>query len=494
MTDLQALLGPFEKTEAVIPEALKGAPLEKVLLGYQGRSLQLLTTTSLLVIEKSRRIGLTWGLAAHAVLTAASAKSTGGMNVWYMGYDQDMAREFIDVCAMFARAFNIAAAAQDEEVFDDETGKVQALRIRFASGFKIVALPSVPRVLRGKQGLVILDEAAFYKNLEEVIKAALALLMWGGKVVIVSTHDGVDNPFNQLIDDIKAGKQKGRTYRITLEDALADGLYERIALTVPGTPPKDEWISDILAYYGERAEEELHCIPRSGSGSWLKPEDIAACEHDDAGKPDLYQKGLVFIGRDVARRGDKAVIWPFELVGNVLWLRQRYEERNVRFDAQDEVFDAMFRDYRVAKALIDQTGMGEKVVEDAQKRHGNLRVEGVVFSGPAKLDLATSLRQRVESGTIRFPRDPVIRADFRAIKRTGGSGNGLVEEGAVHADMFWAAALAARAAELGGAKIDFQSTGERRASLGAFGEAEDEAVIQHVGFGAIAGGLDTRGF
>lgn len=493
MTDLHALLGPFEKTPAIIPEALYGAPPEKILLRYQGLALRLLDTTSLLVIEKSRRIGLTWGLAAKAVLTGAAAKSAGGMNVWYMGYDQDMAREFIDVCAMFARAFNIAAAAQDEEIFEDEGGKVQALRIRFASGFKIVALPSVPRVLRGKQGLVILDEAAFYKNLEEVIKAALALLMWGGKVVIVSTHDGVDNPFNVLIEDIKSGKRKGVTHRITFEDALADGLYERIKLTVPGTKPKDEWISDILAFYGDNADEELHCIPKTGSGSWLKPEDVTACEHADAGKPSLYQKGLVYIGRDVARRGDKAVIWPFELVGNMLWLRDRYEERNVRFDAQDAIFDKMFADYRVAKALIDQTGMGEKVVEDAQKRHGNLRVEGVIFSGPAKLDLATSLRQRVESGTIRFPHDPVIRADFRAIKRTGGSGNGLVEEGSVHADMFWAAALACRAAELGQVQVDFKSTGEVRPSAGGYGAGE-ERINRSVGWGSIGGGDDTRGF
>jgi len=500
MTDLKALLGPFDKQEEItFPEELRGAPLEKVLLDYQGNAISLLGTTSLLAIEKSRRIGLTWGLAAHAALTAAAAKSAGGMNVWYMGYDKDMATEFIDVVAMFARAFGIAAAEADEEVFSLETGEdVTAYRIRFASGFKVVALPSVARVLRGKQGLVIIDEAAFHKNLEEVIKAALALLIWGGKVVIVSTHDGVDNPFNLLLDDIKAGKRKGRTLRITFNEALADGLYERVKLVSPpgAVPPKDEWIADIRATYGEDAEEELDCIPKSGSGSWLKPEDMAACEHADAGRPEFYQGGLVYIGRDVARRGDKAVIWPFELVGNVLWLRQRYEERNVRFDTQDDVFDKMFADYRVAKAYIDQTGMGEKVVEDAQKRHGHLRVEGVLFTGPAKLDLATSLRQRVEQGLIRWSPDPAIRADFRAIKRTGGSGNGLVEEGTVHADMFWAAALACLAAERGGVKIDFQSTGDQRVSGGLFGERglNDGRQQSDIGFGVISGGSDMRGF
>jgi len=44
--------------------------------------------------------------------------------------------------------------------------------------------------LRGKQGRVIIDEAAFHDNLEELLKAALALLMWGGEVRIISTHNG----------------------------------------------------------------------------------------------------------------------------------------------------------------------------------------------------------------------------------------------------------------------------------------------------------------
>lgn len=498
MTDLAGLgIGPLPKQEtASLPEALKGAPLAKVLLRYQGRALQLLSTTALFVIEKSRRIGLTWGLAAQAALTAASAKNAGGMNVWYMGYDKDMAAEFIDVVAMFARAFGIAAMEADEEIFEDgERDAVTGFRIRFASGFKVVALPSVARVLRGKQGLVIVDEAAFHKNLAEVIKAALALLIWGGKVIIVSTHDGVDNPFNLLLDEVRAGKRKGRTMRITFDDALADGLYERVKMVSPpgSVPPKDEWIKDILDTYGEDAEEELYCIPKTGAGAWLKPEDIAACEHADAARPELYMKGLVYIGRDVARRGDKAVIWPFELVNGMLWLRERYEERNVTFAAQDEAMDRMFRDYRVASCWIDQTGMGEKVVEDAQLRHGSLRVTGQLFSAPVKIDLATSLRQRFEAGTIRIPPDPVIRADLRAIKRTGGSGSGLVETGNVHADLFWAAALAARAAELGATVIDYRSTGDSRPALGAFGN-RGEAARTDTGFGTIAGGDDMRGF
>ena len=36
--------------------------------------------------------------------------------------------------------------------------------------------------------------------------------------------------------------------------------------------------------------------------------------------------------------------------------------------------------YRLLRCCMDQTGMGEKPVEDAQNRHSSNRVEGVLFS------------------------------------------------------------------------------------------------------------------
>jgi len=439
-----------EADYAAAEAAFSRMPRGDVLLGYQAHAVnRLFSGVSLLAIEKSRRIGLTWGLAAYAVLKAGAAPTAGGMNAWYMGYDMEMAREFIDTCAMWARAFGIAAEAQDEELVD---GDVQAFRIRFASGFKITALPSVPRALRGKQGLVIIDEAAFHKDLAEVLKAAIALLMWGGQVVVVSTHDGVANPFNLLLDDIRAGRRKGETITISFADAIEAGLYERVKLTadVKGRPiaGKAEWIADIRDTYGEDAEEELDCIPKAGAGSWLSPEVIAACEHPDAGRPELYAGGLHYIGRDVARRRDLAVLHGYELVGDVLWLRDRWLGRNATFLEQDDAAAQIFSTRRVAAYWIDQTGMGEKVVEDEQRRYGQTRVTGLILSGPARLDIAIALKDRAERGLLRIPPKPELRTDLRAIKKKGGVGGsiGLVNEGEVHADEFWAGALACRAA------------------------------------------------
>lgn len=297
--------------------------------------------------EKSRRIGLSWGEAADTALLAASAK---GMDAWYIGYNKDMALEFIRDCAGWAKHYQLAAGEieETEEVFveGDDRQAVLAFVIRFASGFRITALSSRPSNLRGKQGRVIIDEAAFHEQLGELLKAAMALLMWGGQVHIISTHDGVDNPFNELINDVRAGKKPYSVHRITFDEAVEQGLYRRICLRLgkDWTPQGEaSWCKEIRDFYGEDASEELDCIPKNGGGKWLNraligsrmtpytpvirydqtddfgllPEPRRAAEVADwiadTLQPllDGLDKTCVsFVGEDFARSGDRTVIVP----------------------------------------------------------------------------------------------------------------------------------------------------------------------------------------
>ncbi len=266
-----------EATE-VMPDLIAGVGLPKILLPYQARVMSLLdsVSTQALFIEKSRRIGLTWGLAAYAVLRAGREKSAGGMDVMYISFSKDMTLEFVDACAMWARAFSVAAQDVEETLFPDkdENGdrSITAFRIRFASGFEIMALSSAPRTLRGKQGVVIIDEAAFVDDLAALQKAAMAFLMWGGKVIVCSTHNGTENYFNSQIQDILAERLPYEHIRIDLDDALRDGLYQRIALvTGVDWSPEGEaiWRQDIIDFYADGADEELFCIPSLGTGAWM---------------------------------------------------------------------------------------------------------------------------------------------------------------------------------------------------------------------------------
>lgn len=400
---------------AAMPDVVGKVGLPKVLLPYQAQTVKLLDSVrdcSALFIEKSRRIGLTWGLAAYAVLRASRQRIAGGMDVMYISYSREMTREFIDACAMWARAFSIAALEAEEFLFEQGDGEgdksIQAFRIRFASGFELIALSSAPRGLRGKQGVVIIDEAAFVDNLEQLIKAAMAFLMWGGQVIVCSTHDGVDNIFNRTIQDIHGGRLPYAHLRIDFDQSLKEGLYQRICL-VKGeewTPEgESEWRQKIIAFYGDGADEELFCIPSASSGSWLGgpliesrmtvdlpvlrlelPADYLQRSHDDQAtlmRPFLQEldealagidlKPQFAFGFDFGRVSDLSTV---SLLAIERMLKRRevlsVEMRNVPGDEQKLVIGKILDHVRerLVGAAFDATGMGWTVAEDMGRKFG----------------------------------------------------------------------------------------------------------------------------
>ncbi|HAS63209.1 MAG TPA: hypothetical protein DCS35_11950, partial [Vibrio sp.] len=133
---------------------------DEVLLPYQKYWIE--DESSLKICEKSRRTGVTWAEACDASLTTSKTKAAGGCNHFYVGSNKEMAREFIDAVAMWAKAFDKAAGDICEEVIEDEDKDILTFVIYFASGFKVQALSSNPSNLRGMQGNVTIDEAAFH--------------------------------------------------------------------------------------------------------------------------------------------------------------------------------------------------------------------------------------------------------------------------------------------------------------------------------------------
>lgn len=464
--------GDWEKARAAamaaIPEEVRVQGLPKVLLPYQARTLGVLDSVCpVLFVEKSRRIGLTWGLAAYAVIRAGRQKTAGGMDVMYISYSREMTREFIDACAMWAKAFDIAAGAAEETLFNqgDNEKAINAFRIKFASGFEIMALSSAPRGLRGKQGVVIIDEAAFVDNLKELLKAALAFLMWGGQVVVCSTHDGADNDFNVAVQDILAGRSKYQHIRIDFDQALREGLYERICLVTgktwsPGA--EAEWRQSIIDFYGDGADEELFCVPSMSSGSWLPAPLIEArmTVRADVLRLEL-PKDYLHLGR-LAQRSlldpfmelleaqlDKLDLAPrfafgfdfarvADLTAGCLMaieqgLKRRealaFELRNVPGDEQKLITRTVLNHVRarLVGAAFDATGMGWTVAEDMGRIFG-LRedpegagiVMAVKFSEEWYRLQMPPLKAAFEDDAIALIKDADHLSDLRAIKLVRG--------------------------------------------------------------------------
>jgi phage FluMu gp28-like protein len=406
-------------------------------------------------IEKSRRIGISYCDAAESCLLAASDK----MNTYYISYDKDMTETYISDTAAWAKKFQAVASAIEQGTIIEDDKEIHIFRIRFASNRHVTALTSKPRNLRSKQGRVVWDEAAFSDDPEEMMKAAVAFIMWGGQVEVISTHNGEDNAFNQNIQDIRAGRKKYSLHRVTLDDALAEGLYQRICLVKNEiwTPKKEEiWRKELIDFYGDDADEELFCIPSKGTGQYLTRAQIEACmrdgipvvrysppsanfvdwdeaqrvkeiqdwceevlsEHVSALRPELRS----FVGEDFGRTGDLSVIWPLQEMPNlVLTTPFLLELRNVPFECQKQIFFYICdRLPRFSGGALDARGNGQYLAEVARQRYGPERIIEVMLSEVWYRENMPRFKDRIESKEIIIPKDSKVLDDLRSFKMVKG--------------------------------------------------------------------------
>ncbi|KFK91770.1 MULTISPECIES: hypothetical protein [unclassified Serratia (in: enterobacteria)] len=431
-----------------------------VLMPYQQRWVA--DPSPLKVIEKSRRTGITWAEAADNVLTAASAASAGGMNVYYIAYNQDMTVEYIQACAMWARAFNYAASAIEEGFWEEEEDDkhIKTYTIRFPdAGFRVVALSSRPSNLRGRQGIIVIDEAAFHEQLGELLKAALAMLIWGGKVRVISTHNGVENPFNVLLNDIRAGRRDGSVHRIPFEEAVAEGLFRRVCLRTGQTwsaEAEQAWMASVYKFYGAGASEELDCIPAHSGGAWLsralielrmtpdtpilrltcpegyelKSDEVRFKETqdwlDENLKPllaALPADARSFLGRDFGRSGDLSIDYPLlqqkNLVRRVPFV---LELRNVPFKQQEQISWFLMDGLpNLMGAAFDAGGNGAYLAEYAMQRYGASRVQQIKLNEGWYRDHMPPVKAALEDGNLEgLPQDEDTLNDLRAVQVING--------------------------------------------------------------------------
>lgn len=319
--------------------------------------------------------------------------------------------------------------------------------VHFPGGSRVVALSASPDSARGFGGNLLLDEFGFHKDSRRIWGSAFPVAARGGhKIRVISTPNGKGNKYYELMTTADNGWSK---HHVDIYEAVKQGLDVNIDELRKGMADQDAWAQEFeLAWLDE-------------ASAWLDYDLISACESASAGIPSNYAGGLCFVGVDIAARTDLFVIVVMELVGDVLVAREIIAEKRISFAAQDKLLADVMRRYRVVRVRMDQTGMGEKPVEDAKAAHGSERVEGVLFSLASKLDLATSLKESMQDRKTRIPAgDPLLRADLHSIKsQVGITGTRrLIADGDSdgHADRFWAMALAVSAADMGTETFEYQ--------------------------------------
>ncbi|WP_181247991.1 hypothetical protein [Chromobacterium haemolyticum] len=476
-----AKLKPLSDTQRVVeweelPPSVRDVPdnfdplADGVLMKHQRQWVAL--KASLKACPKGRRTGITFAEALDDTITAASRKSAGGDNVYYIGDTKEKGLEFVGYCAKFAR---VIAQAQGDGVSDIEeflfsdqdadgnTKFITAYRIRFASGFQVAALSSRPANIRGLQGKVVIDEAAFHGDVQGVLDAATALLIWGGQIAVISSHNGKANAFNKLVQDIDSGRYgpDAKTMTVTFDEAVANGLFERVCLMKgwqPTAKAKAEWYAKIRNAYGPRKSamrEELDAIPRDGNslclpGIWIenamreeRPVLRIALDDDfvrlseaereswcqdwiarylDPELTTLSKTNRHDISQDFARHRDFSVITPYETADN---LNRRVpfllEMHKVPTRLQEMILWHIIDHLpNFHAAAMDATGNGETLAEYTADRYGHERVFQIKLNRTWYGQNMPKMIRLFEDGSIDLPIDANIESDLHSIVEVDG--------------------------------------------------------------------------
>ena len=437
--------------------------MKPLLYGYQRRWL---ADKSRFKLGKfARQTGKTFTTTLESVDDAMEAAIAGRRTRWVIlsRGERQAAEAMNEGVKPHAKAYGLAFQEADFD-WRGETGSYRALEVELPHGSKITALPANPDTARGFSANVFLDEFAFHKDSGAIWKALFPVISAGWKLRVTSTPNGKSGKFYEL--DTANDKAWSR-HVVDIYQAVRDGLPRNIEELRAGIADEDAWAQEYELLYLDEAS------------AWLSYDLISSAEDEDAGDPDGYQGNPCFVGRDIGRRNDLHVIWVWEQIGDVLWCREIIEQKRASFADMDAAFDEVMMRYRVARACIDQTGMGEKVVEDAQRRYGS-RIEGVLFTGASKLIMATAGKQRFEDRTVRIPEGNVaLRSDLHKLRKVSsatGAPRFVAERDDDHADRTWAAFLGIHAASTPQMEYGYRAAVRKPTKFDARDEDDDGAV------------------
>lgn len=373
-------------------------------------------TNRLRVANKARQIGWTFTFAWEAFLGAAF----GGNDQLLVSSGERAAQEILHRAKLWltlARECGVAL-----EVVRDSTTELE-----FANGKKIISLAQNPSTVRGYPGDVYLDEFAHHSRAKEIYTAILPAITRGYRCSVASTPLGQSGPFY----DIVVGDNRFSKHRVTIDDAMQDGLAVDIGIL-------RESMDD------ESYRQEFLCEFVDESTAFLPYDLFLPC----VGQRAERGAGSVYMGVDVGRRKDITVIFVVQQLGDQ-FITQRVEcLRGQPFEMQRKVIRQVWAEEGATRGAIDSTGIGAQLAEELQK---TLNIEPVTFTNDWKEQAAVSVRRLFERRALTIPDDRDLFADIHSIKRTVTSAGNIRFDAdrtdAGHADRFWAMALAVHAAQ-----------------------------------------------
>ena len=450
-------------------------------------------TSGLLILHWSRQIGKSYVLAAWAVdRLIGQLRRHDTWLITVLSNSRDNGGEFVRKCHEVCTQMGVLIEADDQSPSLDYENMRMEVRCTFhrpdapARIGRIKVLAANPRTARGFSGDLILDEFAFHENSHAIWEAAEPILSANAEYLcrIASTGNGKHNLFYRLCAG--AGPSDGTFFRsaggftvsrVTRTAAARLGVPIFDTNTrLPITPAEARRQAlDKRAY-----DQNYECAFADENMCLLTHELIQAAERP--GLPIDHQawsaaslsrmagaEGDLFLGGDIGRQRDITVFVVLERLGPTKRVIALLRLAGLRLPQQQTHLDRVCGLPRFRQACLDMTGLGLGLVEYAQAKHGDYKVQGVNFATTEAVSnrlqaegrkaatarvtelMATELLSCFEDRSLEIgvELDHEAREDLRKPEKITSPGGRVsiaaTRDEAGHADHFWALALAVRA-------------------------------------------------
>lgn len=492
-------------------------------------------TSRMMLAEKSVRIGWTY---CDAFRNVTRRIQRANRDYLFQTKDQASSVEYLKTCMKFVGIFNLTKSVLSH---GEETIKVPSIGadgkpyqeevkfgvIKFDNGSRIIAFSSNPYAMAVFEGDVGLDEFAKHQNAEKLWETAQGRITWGYDLGAWSAHDGTDTLFYQFSREAAQGKGGWSHYRVTMEDAVASGIVEKVNASRGTNFTREQFIADAKtrARLPEIYEQSYNCNPMGSTSSIVGWNALVACQrkysppraHFEARqivemfgayrKEEAKSRSAKIVahikstfaelftdarhhalGFDVAASGDgdMACIYTDVKRGDERVLSGLFTCRTDDWDFLQTVLYCFLRETPSVYGCGDETGLGRQICWNAAQEFRG-KFEGVNFSSK-KHEMGALLMGQLASSEKIIPTDGTgagdiygdIAQDYFAMRKITQGGRLVFTEGKnvlnpnSHCDIAWAGALASEAAtRRGSGDLSASSTnsgGGMRSDFGGRGE------------------------
>jgi phage FluMu gp28-like protein len=328
------------------------------------------------------------------------------------------------------------------------------------------------------------------RNAEKLWETAQGRITWGYDIGIWSAHDGTDTLFYQFAQEARAGQGGWSYYRVTMEDAVALGLVEKINSVRGTSTTRAEFLEDCRrrARLPEIYEQAYNCNPCGSTSGMVSWSQIQLCQQDYQiprvhleaaqivaafgkfipGDSWRAQRILDFLGStfsgliktpaqyrlgfDVAAsgEGDLACLYIDRKEGCRFKLAGLFTCRTDDWNFLQTVLWTFHRTLPGLLSAGDETGLGRQICWEAA-RHFPGQFTPVNFASQ-KHDLGFALMNQLSVAEKIFPKsEQDVAQDYLALRKIFAGRTWKFTEGrnllnpASHGDIAWAGALATKA-------------------------------------------------